>query len=275
MAAVATEPRSRNTFVDVVAWPRISVRSAWHMWERNFMRFRRGIFQYVLPNFLEPILYLLAIGLGLGLYVGTQILGVEYVAFLAPGLAASSAMYGAVFEVTWNSYFKMKVERNYDSVIATPLGAEEVALGELLWATTRSGIYGTAFTIVLVVLGHAESWLVVFSPLALPLIGMAMGVIGMSFTILAKQIEYLTYFFNLFVIPLFLFSGIFFPVSDLPGWARTLAWFTPLHHGVEMNRALVLTGDAGTAALHAVWLVAFILLLLPIPMNLLRRFLRV
>lgn len=255
------------------AWrlPSVSVSSAGRIWLRNAVLFRRGWKRFVLPNFLEPVLYLVAIGLGIGLYVGREIDGVPYIDFLAPGLAASSAMYGAVFELTFNVFVKLRYAKLYDAVITTPLEPDDVAVGELLWAVTRSALYGTAFVAVVAVLGHARAWTALLAPLALPLVGLSMGLIGLIYTTRIVDIALYTYFFNLFIIPLFLFSGIFFPVGVLPAWAQALAWLTPLYHGVEMSRALVLDGDLATAGLEAAWLVGFSLLALPPAINLFRR----
>ena len=252
-------------------WPDVSPRAAVRMWRRDLTLYRRSWRRNILPNFLEPLLYLLAFGLGLGTYIGTEILDVPYAAFIAPGLAASSAMYGAMFEVTYNVFVKMNFEKLYDAVITTPLEPEDVAAGELLWAVTRSFIYGTAFIAVIVALGHAHSPWTIAAPFALPLIGASMAMAGLIFTALVTNIDRFTYLFNFIVVPMFLFSGIFFPIERLPDAAQTIAWLTPLHHGVEMSRALVLTGDVATAASHAAWLVVFTAVLFPAAIELVRR----
>lgn len=251
--------------------PSVSLRAAGYTWQRNAITFSRAWRSYLLPNFLEPLLYLLAIGLGIGVYVGRQIGDVPYPAYIAPGLAASSAMYGAVFHLTYNTFVKLEYQRAYDAVITTPSEPEDVALGELLWAVTRAGLYGGAFVTIVVLLGYADSWWTPLAYLGLPLVGLSMGLVALLFTVIVTDIERFTYFFNLFIIPLFLFSGIFFPITTLPDAAQRLAWLTPLHHGVEMTRSLVLTGAPGRALAHAAWLVVFSALLLPPTLNLMRR----
>ena len=270
-AEVLDEPRARRRRADIRRVPSVSLRSASRMWQRNAILFRRGWKRYALPNFLEPVLYLLAIGIGIGVYIGDEVNGVPYVDFMAPGLAASSAMYGAIFETTYNVFVKLRFAVMYDAVITTPLEPEDVAMGELMWAVTRSAIYGGTFLLVLSLLGHARSPLTLLGFVMLPLIGLAMGLLGMIFTAIIVDIDRYTYFFNLFVIPLFLFSGIFFPVENLPDWAEWLAWLTPLYHGVAMSRALVLYGDLASALLHALWLVVFSAILIPPALNLFRR----
>lgn len=256
---------------DLWRLPRLSPRGAFRMWQRNVTRYRRSWKLNVLPNFFEPLLYLLAISMGLGLYVGRQIEGVDYIEFIAPGLVAAAAMNGAVFEVTFNVFVKLRFAKLYDAVITTPLEPEDVAAGEVAWGVTRSLIYGTAFLLVTAVLGYVSSPLALLAPVAILLVGLAFSLIGMIFTSLVSLIDLFSYFFTLFVTPLFLFSGIFFPIADLPAAVRPIAWFTPLHHGVELLRALCLTGDLGTAGAHTLWLVGFCALCAPPAINLMRR----
>ncbi|HLF23283.1 MAG TPA: hypothetical protein VI565_05105, partial [Burkholderiales bacterium] len=127
--------------------PDVRLRSAWRLWQRSATIYRRTYKFNILPNFFEPFFYLLAMGLGLGAYL-TQLRGVDYIDFIAPGLAASSAMFGASFEVTYNAFVKMNFGKVYDAIGTTPLTPEDIALGELLWATTRAVLYGTFFIVV-------------------------------------------------------------------------------------------------------------------------------
>jgi lipooligosaccharide transport system permease protein len=252
--------------------PRVSPRGALRMWQRDLTLYRRSWKINVLPNFFEPLLYLVAIGLGLGLYIREEIIeGASYVEFIAPGLVAAAAMNGAVFEVTFNVFVKLRFAKLYDAVITTPLEPEDIAVGETAWGVTRSFIYGTAFLLVTAVLGYVSSPWALLAPLGIMLVGLAFSLIGIIFTSLVPQIDLFSYFFTLFITPLFLFSGIFFPVDDLPGAVQPIAWFTPLHHGVELLRALCLTGDLISAGGHALWLVAFCALLAPPAINLMRR----
>jgi lipooligosaccharide transport system permease protein len=177
------------------------------MWKRDALLYKRSWKRNVLPNFFEPLLYLFSIGLGLGVYVGRKILGVDYADFIAPGLAAAAAMNGAVFETTFNVFVKLRFAKLYDAVITTPLEPEDVAAGELLWAVTRSTIYGVAFVLVMAALGYVHYWAVVFAPLAVALIGLSFGLIGLVFTALTPTIDLFSYFFTLFITPLFLFNG--------------------------------------------------------------------
>lgn len=264
MTAAAEPSRS------VLRVPDVRPRAAWHLWQRNASIYRRTYKHNLVPNFFEPFLYLLAMGLGLGAYL-TRVGGVDYIDFIAPGLVATAAMYGTSFEVTFNAFVKMKYGKIYDAVMATPLTIEDIALGELLWGTTRALIYGVVFLAITAAFGLIHSWLALFAPLGIGLIGLMFSVLGLSFTSVIPIIDYFTYYWTLFITPMFLFSGIFFPLDRLPDWVQTLSWFVPLHQAVNMMRALMLTGDAGAAAEAAAWMAVLTLLLLPLPLNLLHR----
>jgi lipooligosaccharide transport system permease protein len=249
--------------------PDVRLRSASRLWLRNAAIYRRTYKLNILPNFFEPLLYLVAMGIGLGAYLTVE--GFEYMDFIAPGLVATAAMYGTSFEVTFNCFVKMQFGRVYDAVVATPLTVEDVALGELLWGTTRSLIYGVVFLAIASAFGVVHSWLALAAPLAIALIGMMFSVIGLAFTAVIPLIDYFTYYWTLFITPMFLFSGIFFPLDRFPGWVEVVAWFMPLHHAVNLTRALILTGDLRAALLAAGWIVVVTAALFVLPLNLLRR----
>jgi len=250
--------------------PDVRLSAAWRLWQRNATIYRHTYKFNILPNFFEPFLYLLAMGLGLGAYLHS-IQGVRYLAFIAPGLVATAAMFGTTFEVTFNCFVKMQFGRVYDAVMATPLSIEDVALGELLWGTTRSVIYGILFTAIAAMFGVVHSWLGVLAPVGIALIGLMFSVIGLAFTAVVPLIDYFTYYWPLFITPMFLFSGIFFPLDRLPHWVQVVAWFIPLHQGVNMMRALILDGDAAAAAGAALWIVGLTAALFVLPLNLMYR----
>jgi lipooligosaccharide transport system permease protein len=267
-AATQVRPDARPRMLFRV--PDLRLSSAWHLWQRNASIYRRTYKFNILPNFFEPFLYLLAMGLGLGAYLA-RIKGVRYIDFIAPGLIATAAMYGTSFEVTFNAFVKMQFGKIYDAVMATPLSIEDVALGEVLWGTSRSVIYGVLFTIIATFFGVVHSWLAVLAPVGIGLIGLMFSVIGLSFTAVVPLIDYFTYYWTLFITPMFLFSGIFFPLDRLPHWVQVVAWFIPLHQGVNLMRGLILTGDAAAAGAAALWIVVVTSALFVLPLNLMRR----
>jgi lipooligosaccharide transport system permease protein len=251
--------------------PDVRFRSAWRFWERNAAIYRRTYKLNILPNFFEPLFFLVAMGIGLGGYLGSRIAGFEYIDFIAPGLVATAAMYGTSFEVTFNSFVKMKFGKVYDAAISTPLSIEDVGLGELLWGTTRAAIYGILFLAIAAPFGVVQSWLALAAPAAVVMIGLMFSVIGLAFTAVIPVIDYFTYYWTLFMTPMFLFSGIFFPLERMPEWVQWLAWIMPLHHAVNLLRALTLTGDVRAALLAAGWIVVVTAALFVLPLNLLHR----
>lgn len=211
--------------------------------ERNVLVYRRG-WVFLVTGFFEPFFYLLSIGLGLSHLVGgLSVSGrlVPYTAFVAPGLLASSAMNGALFDATFNVYFKLKITKVYDAVLATPLGVADVALGELIWTLIRAGLYSGAFLVVMAGLGYTLSpWVVLCYPAAL-LIGFAFSAAGMAATSYMRSWQDFDRV-SLAIIPLFLFSATFYPLTVYPAWLEAVVRLTPLYQGVALVRGL----DAGT-----------------------------
>ena len=248
----------------------VSLRGAGRYWSRNATVFRRTWVIGIMAWFLEPVIYLVAMGTGLSQYL-RAVEGIRYIDFIAPGLLAVSAMYGATFEVTWGAYFKMERAGVYRAVAATPLSVEDVALGEILWAATRATIYGSAFAVVATPFGVFKSaWALATIP-ALALVGLMFAVMGALYTYLCKRMEYLAYYWTILLTPMFMFAGIFFPLTRLDPWVQTMAWFMPLHHAANLMRALMVDGDPTAALRAAVWIVVFTVLLLWLPLVILKR----
>ncbi|HEY7591387.1 MAG TPA: ABC transporter permease [Candidatus Limnocylindrales bacterium] len=228
--------------------PLVSSRRAARLVERNVMSYRR---QWIVlfSGFFEPVFYLLAIGYGLGSLVpgvtgpdGTQI---SYGLFVAPALLASSAMNGAIYDSTFNVFFKLRYAKTYDAVLATPLGVGDVALGEVTWALIRGTLYAIGFVVVMVAFGLAASpWTILALPAAM-LIGFGFAAVGMAATTFMRQWTDFDYIIMV-TLPLFLFSATFYPIEAYPEGLRAIVAATPLYHGVALLRALT-TGavDAG------------------------------
>ena len=250
--------------------PRVSLPHAWRYWRRNAAVFKHTYRLSLLAWFIEPVIYLVAMGFGLGKYL-QRVQGIQYIDFIAPGLVALSVMYGSTFETTWNAFFKMERAGIYNAAVSTPVGLEDVALGEALWATTRAMIYGGAFIVIAIPFGVFHSWLGVLTPVAMALVGLMFALLGLAFTYAISMVDYLSYYWTLFLTPMFMFSGIFFPLDRLPGWVRAFAWFMPLRHSVELMRALLLTGNAGAAARAAAWIIVVTVVIFVVPLNMLRR----
>ncbi len=228
-----------------------------HVVERDMLAYRR---QWVifLTGFAEPLLYLLSIGVGVGHLVGTVHTGgqtVDYEAFLAPGLLAAAAMNGAVFDTTFNFFFKFKYTRSFDAMLATPLRTTDVALGELSWALVRGSIYAAAFLVTMAAFGLVESPWAVFGLPAAMLIGFGFAGLGMAATTWMRSYVDFDYV-NAGIIVLFLFSATFFPLSRYPTALQWVVQATPLYQGVALERGLTLGQVDWTLLLHAAYLAA-------------------
>lgn len=220
--------------------PRLT-RGALTVWRRNWDVFFKTYQVNFLPPLVEPILYLLAIGYGLGMFVG-EIDGVPYVEFIAPAMVAISIMNSAFFECTYSSFVRMYYQKTFDAMIATPLALDEVIAGELLWGATRSLIYSSVMLGVLIGFGVVDLPL---SLIILPfsfLAGLLFAGIAMCFTAITPGIDSLNYPSFLFITPMLLFSGTFFPLDVLPGGLQIFArGFLPLTQVVTVTRSLTLS----------------------------------
>jgi lipooligosaccharide transport system permease protein len=213
--------------------------------ERDVLVYRRN-WTIIVSGFFEPIFYLLGIGFGLGTLVG-DVGDIPYAAFVAPGLMATAAMNGALFEATFNLFFKLKYAKTFDAILATPLGPSDIAIGEVSWALTRGLLYAIAFLLVMLVLGLVLSPLgILMIPGAL-LIGLAAASVGMAATTYMRKWQDFDVV-TVVTMPMFLFSGTFFPISVYPDWLETIVQVTPLYRGVHMLRSFS-TGEVGPMVL--------------------------
>jgi lipooligosaccharide transport system permease protein len=209
--------------------------------ERNILVYRHG-WIVIVSGFFEPLFYLGSIGFGLGALIGT-VNGpggqpISYQLFVAPALLGSAAMNGAVMEGTFNFFFKLRYSKTFESILSTPLSAGDVAVGELIWALIRGGIYAIAFIIVMAILGLIVSPFVILALPAALLIGFAFGAVAMAATSFMRTWQDFD-LVQLVILPLFLFSGTFFPIDAYPEPIRFVIQLTPLYQGVDLLRSLV------------------------------------
>ena len=230
-------------------------RRSWRVVERNALAYRR-MWPIFLSGLAEPILFLLSIGIGVGKLVGTVQVGshvVDYRTFVAPALLASSAMNGSLLDTTFNFFAKMKWAHTYDAVLATPLAPPDVASGEMRWALMRGGIYSGAFLFTMFLFGDTLSaWSIVALPAAV-LIGFGFAGVGLAATTYMRSFVDFDYV-NMAIIPLFLFSGTFFPVTRYPAGVQAIVRCTPLYQGVALERSLVVGDIHWTLLLNAAYL---------------------
>jgi lipooligosaccharide transport system permease protein len=228
------------------------------MIERN-LRVARRIWWIPVSGLAEPVFYLLSIGIGLGKLVG-PIPGpnhttISYAAYVAPALLAASAMNGSVYESTFNVYFKLKYARIYEAVLSTPMQATDVARGEIITAQIRGSVYGAVFIVMMAALGDVQSWWAVLALPAAVLIGFAFGAVGMAATTYMRGWTDFD-LVQLVLLPLFLFSTTFYPLSTYSQPLQLVVECTPLYQGVSLTRALTL-GQVDPAILgHVAYLAA-------------------
>jgi len=225
--------------------------------ERNLRAYRR-MWLPLATGIVEPVLFLLSIGIGVGELVG-DLPGpggdpISYRQFVAPGMMAMAAMNGAIFDTTYNFFVKFKYSHTYDGMLATPLGVNDVARGEVTWALLRGAFYAACFVVAMLLFGLVESW---WALLAVPvslLIGFAFAGAGLGATTYLRSFVDFD-FITLAIMPLFLFSATFFPLDRYPRWLELVVQGTPLYQGVELSRAVIL-GDVHIGLLwHALYLV--------------------
>ena len=227
-----------------IALPRVAIHApdvsyrAYRVWQRNRDVYLRLWKSEAIWPLAEPIITLLALGLGLGELVELES-GQRYIEFIAPGLLAVYPMWAAAGECAWGSFFRMDTQKTFNAITATPVSIEDVITGEILWGATRALINGAY------VLAVAAMFVLLDSPLAilcLPVIflsGLMFASISLSYTSIARSISSLNYFFALFITPQFWLGGVFFPLDVLPAWAERASWFIPATHVVAIYRGLV------------------------------------
>lgn len=219
--------------------------------ERNLLVYRR-LWLNLVTGIFEPVFYLMSIGVGLGKLTG-PIDGVPYAHFVAPGFLAISAMSGAVFDATFGVFFKIKYLKVYDAMLATPLRVGDIALGDILWAQLQGAAYSAAFLAVMLSAGLLHSWWALLALPATMLIGFTFGAVGMAASTFMRSWQDFD-LVTLALMPMFLFSGAFYPLSVYNHQVRTLIEALPLYHGIDLVRALVL----GRVHAGLLWDVAYL-----------------
>jgi lipooligosaccharide transport system permease protein len=230
--------------------------------QRNLLVYRRTYRGSIFSSFVTPLLYLTAMGLGLGQLVTrdtSSLPGGDYLSFLGPGIMAAACMQSAVFESTFPIMGKIMWRRNYEAMLATPIEVRHILGGELLWIGFRMVLISSVFLVVLTLFRIPTSPLALLAVPACVLLGVAFSAAIISFAATQRNDAGFAWMFRFIINPLFLFSGTFFPLSQLPDWIEWIAAATPLYHGVALTRGAVL-GDPGTLAswpLHVAYLVIF------------------
>jgi lipooligosaccharide transport system permease protein len=208
--------------------------------ERAFIALRSSTWVPIVTGFIEPVLYLLAFGYGMGELIGDVDSGrgtVDYAVFIAPGLLATSAMNGAIYDSTWNVFFKLNESKLYKGMLATPLGPLDVALGEITWALLRGLSYAIAFLAITAPLGLVPGVSAILAIPAAVFIAFGFASFGMAITSYFKTYQQMG-MINIVLLPMFLFSGSLYPISVYPDWLEFLIQLFPSWHGIELVRDL-------------------------------------
>lgn len=236
-----------------------SLRRAGRMVQRNLIVYKHT-WIIIFSGFFEPLFYLIGIGLGVGGMIGS-VNGIRYSAFVAPGLMASSCMHGAITDGFFNIFFKLKFQKTYDGILATPMRVPDIALGETLWAQIRGSIYAATFILVLLVMGAVTGsplllsrWAVLAFPAAM-LCCASFSCMAICMSSFIKKVQDFDAVMGLVIYPMFLFSGIFFPVTQFPVAFQWVVQIVPLYHAVAMLRQLTTGTVSGSIAWHIVYLV--------------------
>jgi lipooligosaccharide transport system permease protein len=272
-----TQQRNSSSLSSKV--PHLTYR-VWKVWRRNFEVFLKTWHVNFLPSLFEPILYLGAFGFGLGALITGGVEGGSYLQFIGPGLIAISVMYGSFFECTYASFVRMYFQKTFDAIIATPVSVDEVIAGELLWGATRATINATIVLVVVAAFGLVSSPLFLLVPVLAFFGGLLFSSLAMCFTAIAPDIDFFNFPTFLFITPMFLLSGTFFPLSLVPDALQAVAFgVLPLTHVVNLTRELLIgriepflgLSSELLLGLSIVWIAVVTLVFFVLAINLMKR----
>ena len=219
------------------------------VWQRNFLVWRKLALPSILGNLADPLIYMLGLGYGLGAML-PSIEGRPYVAFLAAGTVCASTMNAATFEALYSAFSRMHVQKTWEAILNTPLGLADVLAGEWLWAATKSLLSVAAILLVISLMGLTHGPLVLLALPAIVLTGLAFAALGLIWNALAPSYDFFMYYFTLFITPMTLISGVFFPTEQLPGWLAMIGAALPLAQGVALIRPLLAGEWPADALIH-------------------------
>src|SRR5437762_1189739 len=241
-------PRALMRTATLLLPPRLSYRFA-PVWRRNLLVWRKLAIASVLGNIADPLLYMLALGYGLGSLIG-DVGGMKYIAFIGTGMVCQSAMFTASFEGMYSAFSRMHVQRTWDGIINAPIALDDVVLAEWIWAASKAALSTVAILAVIMALGYGHTWLALWIlPLGF-LVGLVFGAFGLLMNALAPGYDFFTYFFTLLLPPMLLFSGVYFPVDQMPAALAGVANFLPLKHAIDLARPLMMGRVPDAIALH-------------------------
>jgi lipooligosaccharide transport system permease protein len=228
--------------------PGLSLR-ALAVWRRNFLVWRKLALPSLLGNLADPMIYLFGLGYGLGGLL-PQVQGMPYIAFLAAGTVCASTMNAASFEALYSGFARMHVQRTWEAIMNAPVSLDDVVAGECLWAATKASLSGVAILAVIALLGFVAGPLALWALPAIFLAGLCFAAMGLVITALAPSYDFFMYYFTLFITPMVLLCGVFFPVEQLPPAVQAVSAWLPLSHAVQLVRPLALGSLPADLFLH-------------------------
>lgn len=262
---------STSTLAPASHWrfPAFSLRFV-PVWRRNVLVWRKLAVASVLGNIADPLFYMLALGYGIGALVG-DVGGMPYIAFIGTGMVCQSAMFTASFEGMYSAFSRMHMQRTWDAIVNAPIGLDDVVLAEWVWCATKALMSTAAILLVLMALGFGHTWLALWVlPLGF-LVGLVFGAFGLVMNALAPGYDFFTYFFTLVLTPMLLFSGVYFPVEQMPAWLATVSALLPLKHAIDLARPLMLGRLPSEVLVHIAVLLAYALAAYYVALALTRR----
>jgi lipooligosaccharide transport system permease protein len=240
------------------------------VWRRNLLVWRKLALASVLGNIADPLLYMIALGYGIGAFV-PEIGGMTYIAFIGTGMVCQSAMFTSSFEAMYSAFSRMHVQRTWDAIINAPISLDDVVFAEWIWAGTKSLMSVASILVVILLLGFGHSWLAIWVlPLGF-LTGLTFAAFGLVMTALARNYDFFTYSLTLFQTPMLLLSGVFFPVDQMPAPLQAVAAVLPLSHAIDIARPLLAGRLPGALPLHIAVLLAYAIAAYSIALVLTRR----
>ncbi|HOV89331.1 MAG TPA: ABC transporter permease [Syntrophorhabdaceae bacterium] len=247
----------------------MNIKRAFRVWQRHFAVYTRLYRSSIALNFVEPALFLVAFGIGLGAFV-KEIEGIPYIKYIAPGIIASSSMFAATYECTYGTYVRMTFQKTFDAILATPVNVNDLIAGELMWGATKSMFYGTIIIIAISAFRLVDSPLVVAVIPVLFISGLIFAEISIICASIVPGIDSFNYFYTLFITPMFLFSGIFFPLNVLPPTVAKIAFWTPLYHLTNICRSIA-WGKTDYVIQSLIWLIGVACLIAPVSFILMKK----
>ena len=249
--------------------PELSLRFT-SVWRRNQLVWRKLALASVLGNIADPLLYMIALGYGIGAFV-PEVGGMKYIAFIGTGMVCQSAMFTSSFEAMYSAFSRMHMQRTWDAIINAPIALDDVVFAEWIWAASKAVISTTAILAVILAMGFGHSWYALWIlPLGF-LVGLTFGAFGLVMNALAPGYDFFTYFFTLVLTPGLLLSGVFFPVAQMPAALQAVASLLPLKHAIDLARPLLTETVPTDIVLHIAVLLAYALIAYYIALVLTRR----